>query len=404
MSFPWTDLILLGVSLLLGFAANTALAVQLARRADSPSSFTLRVFPVLVTLALTGTAVFGVRLFTDLVEFPGELYVGLLLAAVVSAALIQLWARNLGLHDGDGDWLRKALIPPAVIVWPLWLLVRLLTWPLLRLSGRRLCVDDPFLVRLDSASVETESDEVMLQAREMARQLADFPEKTVKEVMVPRIDVFCLDNETSIKEIIDEVGRRGYSRVPVYHETIDNIRGVLYVKELLQLDDPQSERVLDEEFLHDPIFVPETKLIGNLLREFQSSRTQMAVVVDEYGGTAGIVTLEDILEEIVGEIEDEFDEEQEMIQALDDGGWMIDARYDIGELNEELKIELPDEDYESLGGFIIAQLGHIPKPGEVIVADGLRLEVVQATPRRVGLVRLVSVPAADTAGDADEEA
>jgi len=402
MNFPWLDLVLFVVCLIIGFCANIALAGLLARRDKRAPVITLSAFPVLISLAVSGIAVFGVRLFTTLLEFPGELYVAWLSAAVISAVFIHLWARNLGLHDGESDWLRKALTPLALLAWPLWLLIRLLVWPLLRLSGRRICFEDPFLARLDSVAVEAESDELKLQAREMARQLADFPEKTVKEVMVPRIDVFSLDNDTVIREIIAEVGRRGYSRVPVYHETIDNIRGVLYVKELLQLEDPKSEQKLEEKFLHDPIFVPETKLIGTLLREFQTSHTQMAVVVDEYGGTAGIITLEDILEEIVGEIEDELDEEQEMIQHLDDGSWVVDARHDIGEINEELEIELPDEDYESLGGLIIARLGHIPKPGEVIIADGLRLEVVQATPRRVGLVRLVAVPAADEAEEDDD--
>jgi CBS domain containing-hemolysin-like protein len=399
MTPSWLDLILFLVGLLLAFLTSVSLYAFAVRRRRRESPLTLRLFPVLELVTLGGAVLFGVRFFESVVRVPGSAYYGLAAAVIICGVFIQLLSRNLGLRNGRAEGLRRLLMVPAILVWPVWLLIRLLGWPLLRLTGHQYCEEDPFLIGLEAPSGEIIESEAERQAREMARQLADFPEKTVKEVMVPRIDVFSLDIDTPLSEITGEITQRGHSRVPVYQETIDDILGILYVKELLQLDDPRSAEPLTPDFLHEPIFVPETKLIGTLLREFQGSKTQMAVVVDEYGGTAGIITLEDILEEIVGEIEDEFDEEQELIQPLEDGGWMIDARHDIGELNEALEVELPDEDYESLGGFIIAELGHIPSPGEVVSYENLRLEVVKATPRRVGLVRLIRE---DTTEELDE--
>ncbi|HUT99665.1 MAG TPA: hemolysin family protein [bacterium] len=393
----WLEGVLCGIFLLVGFLVSYSLS-QLSPRPHredeerGSSPWTLRLFPVLLTLVGVGAVITGQSFLSGLTAETWAVWVAWPAAAVLVSVVVILLPRALGRGAKPNRVLRGLLWPPALAVAPVWFVIYLISWPFVRLSGRRPDREDPFGWVTPHPSPATAGDEVVEQAREMARQLADFPEKTVKEVMVPRIDVFCLDLEAPRREVLEAVTQRGHSRVPVYSETIDDIRGILFVKELLTLDTTKAEEPLPVELLHEPIFVPETKLIGRLLAEFQATKNQIAVVVDEYGGTAGIVTIEDILEEIVGEIEDEFDDDEELIHKLGDGTFLVDARCDIEEVNETVGCQLPDEDYESLGGFIIAELGHIPKPGEVVENGVYRLEVIEATPRRIKSVLLAPRP------------
>ncbi len=393
----WLEAVLFAVFLLISFGVNLSLSQlnPLRRREDEEKGlhrWVLRLFPILLCVTGVGAVITGQALFSGLINANWAVWTGWAATAILVSLLIVLIPRSLGRGGRSSRALRGILWPLAIIVWPVWLVIHLLAWPLFKLARNSYDRDDPFGWLTPYPSATQDVDEVALQAREMARQLDEFPEKTVKEVMVPRIDVFCLDIETSRGEVIEKVTQRGHSRVPVYSGTIDDIRGILYVKELLTLDTANGEEPIPEEFLHEPVFVPETKLIGKLLAQFQATKNQIAIVVDEYGGTAGIVTIEDILEEIVGEIEDEFDEGEQLIHKLDNGSFLVDARCDIEEVNEAVGCILPDEDYESLGGFIIAELGHIPKPGEVIENGGYRLEVIEATPRRIRTVRLAPKP------------
>jgi magnesium and cobalt transporter len=400
---PWLEAVLCGAFLLIGLLTNLSLTRLEPPRGSGDEERTsrrwvLRLFPVLLCVVGVGAVLTGRALLDELIKTDWAAWVCWPAAAVLVFFLIVFLPRVLGRGGRSHPVLRGILWPLAVAVWPVWLVVQLLGWPFVRLAGARYDRDDP-LGWLALPPSAPPGDEVVEQAREMARQLDDFPEKTVKEVMVPRIDVFCLDIATPRGEVIEAVIGRGHSRVPVYSGTIDDVRGILYVKELLTLDASKSAEPIPEELLHEPIFVPETKLIGKLLAEFQDTKNQISIVVDEYGGTAGIVTIEDILEEIVGEIEDEFDSDEELIHELGDGTFLVDARCDIEEVNEEVGCILPDEDYESLGGFIIAELGHIPKPGEVIENGGYRLEVVEATPRRIKTVRLAPKPETEDTND-----
>ncbi|HDR06936.1 MAG TPA: HlyC/CorC family transporter [Candidatus Coatesbacteria bacterium] len=393
----WLEGVLCGLFLLVGLGANLALspAGPPARRTDEgrgPSRWGLRLFPVLLTLSGAGAVITGASFLEMLTGGGWSVWLAWPAVTILVCAVVILIPHSLG--GGGHRFLRGLLWPLALAVSPVWLVVHLVSWPVVRLIGRKNS-DNPFGWVSQAQAPAEAGDEVVAQAREMARQLADFPEKTVKEVMVPRIDVFCLDTEAPRREVVEAVTQRGHSRVPVYSGTIDDIRGILFVKELLILDMGRGDEPIPESFLHEPIFVPETKLIGKLLADFQATKNQIAVVVDEYGGTAGIVTLEDILEEIVGEISDEFDDDEELIHELEDGAFLVDARCDIEEVNEAVGCALPDEDYESLGGFIIAELGHIPKPGETVEYGGHRLEVVEATPRRIRTVRLTPLPEAE---------
>jgi len=393
--YLWLDAALFAFLLLVAFAASSSLA-RGTRSFDNGikgnKARLLRLFPVLWIASIAGATLFGYAVIERLVDLSWLKWLLVAGMCILLVSLTLLWSRILGKRNG-GKLLTAIAWPPALLISPLWMLVRVLAWPFEKLFKIKLEPTDPFLLLPGSTSGDDEEDAAVQQTQEMVGNLADFSETTVKEVMIPRIDVFSLDIDTPLNEVVGEVTQRGHSRVPVYQDTVDNILGLLYTKDLLTLDNLQSKAPLMTDFLHDPVFVPETKLIGTLLREFQTSKNHIALVVDEYGGTAGIITMEDILEEIVGEITDEFDEEPELIQEVGHGVFFVDARCDIGELNERLECDLPDEDYESLGGYIIAELEQIPTPGQKLEHEDWQLEVVEASPRRVKIVRMAKIDA-----------
>ena len=220
-----------------------------------------------------------------------------------------------------------------------------------------------FLEKLLGRPAEEEEDEPLVMepaARKMIEGVVQLSQTTVKEVMVPRTDAVFLALDASPQELLATVADSGHSRFPVYKDTLDNVVGVLYAKDLLfhlgrEGKYPDVERIIRKAY-----FVPETKKLDSLLREFQRRRVHIAVVVDEYGGTSGIVCLEDVIEEIVGDIQDEFDNEAEEIQAIGDGVYLADARVNLADLNEQLGLSLPEEEFDSLSGFVFDLFGRIP--------------------------------------------
>jgi putative hemolysin len=209
-----------------------------------------------------------------------------------------------------------------------------------------------------------------------------------REVMVPRIDMVALDVNVSLEEALDVAVRAGHSRIPTYEDTVDNIVGVLYAKDLLQLWRDKQEGISLREVLRRPYFVPESKPVDELLEEMQQRKVHIVVVVDEYGGTAGLVTLEDIVEEIVGEIQDEYDAEEPVVERTSDGEFIFNARVDLDDVNRLIDAEFPTEMGDTLGGFIYSQLGKVPVPGEKVRFDGLVIEVLTVTSRRIRKVRV----------------
>ena len=237
--------------------------------------------------------------------------------------------------------------------------------------------------------VETGQPEGSLEKRErkMIYSIFQFGETLCREIMVPRIDVFGLDISTSLPEAIDAITRSGHSRIPVYAEDIDNILGILYAKDLLRT--PQGSSAPDRlrKLLRQAYFVPEAKKVDELLREMQGRGVHMAIVVDEYGGTAGIITLEDIVEEIVGEIRDEYDQaEEQMFQAISPDEYKLQGRIHLDEVNELLGTHLPKEDAETLGGYIYGEVGKIPTGGEKLTVEDWILMVEQVSGRRIRIV------------------
>ncbi|MGH2593648.1 MAG: hemolysin family protein, partial [Anaerolineae bacterium] len=247
--------------------------------------------------------------------------------------------------------------------------------------------------------------------KEMIYSVFEIGDTLAREVMVPRIDMVAVEADTPLLEAADVAITHGHSRIPVYEETIDHIAGILYAKDLLKVlrQQGRSGGMRLADLARPAYFVPETKKVDVLLKELQQRRVHMAIVIDEYGGTAGLVTIEDILEEIVGEIRDEYDESEEpTIKRLGGGEYEIDARAQIDDVNDLLQVKLSDEESDTLGGFIYNVLGKVPAPGDEIEVEGVRLKVLDVQDRRIGKIhvhQLVSPsPLPETRNGSSEQA
>jgi putative hemolysin len=230
----------------------------------------------------------------------------------------------------------------------------------------------------------TESGELEQQEQEMLYKVFDFADKEVSEVMVPRPDVVALSIDLPPEECLAAVIDSPYTRYPVYRETLDNVVGILHVRDLFSaLVDRGIANVAVEEIVRDAYIIPETKDLAAMLTEFRRTNQHMAIVVDEYGAMQGIVTLEDLLEEIVGEIEDEFDLPDESIERIDDDTIRIAGTFPIDDFNEQFGTELEDDDYHSVGGFVFGLIGRAPEAGDSIEHDGMRFDVIEVEGSRI---------------------
>lgn len=235
--------------------------------------------------------------------------------------------------------------------------------------------------------------------REMIHSIFEFSKTTAKEIMVPRIDMVCVEKNTSLGELIEIIKTEGHTRIPLYDEKVDNILGIIHAKELLPFIKGEAQNADLAALARPAMFVPESKPIDELLKDFQVEKQHMAIVVDEYGGTAGLITLEDVIEEIVGEIQDEFDAEKPLYKKIDDTHFLVDAKIDLDELNEELDMDLPvDQSYESLGGFIFDLIGSVPRKKQEIVYGNYKF-IIEKIERN----RIVEVLIIKTAPKLDEE-
>ena len=240
--------------------------------------------------------------------------------------------------------------------------------------------------------VERGGEQGVLEAEEeqMINAVIELGERRVHEVMVPRVAIAAVDANATLEQAIDLVVEVGHSRIPVYHDSIDEVVGILYAKDLLPyLKSDAAPRPPLRKLLRPPVLVPESMTVDDLLHEFQRRKVHIAVVLDEYGGTAGLVTIEDLLEEIVGEIQDEYDVEEPMVVRLSDHEARVDGRADVDEILElfDLDLRLEDaEEYDTVGGLVYHRIGGVPSPGDAIEVDGLRLTVESTDGRRVGKV------------------
>jgi len=249
-----------------------------------------------------------------------------------------------------------------------------------------------FLLNMSAEESAIEDEE-----REMIASIFEFGETLVREVMVPRIDIVAVPVDMSMLEALDVILKAGHSRIPVYSNSVDNVVGVLYAKDLLRyLRDGRTDVPLSK-ILRKAYFIPESKKVDDLLGEMQQRRVHLSIVVDEYGGTAGLVTIEDLLEEIVGEIQDEYDAEEPTVERVSEHEYLFDARVDLDEVNKLLKVALPAEGGDTLGGFIYSQLGKVPAVGDTIEFENVVIEVLSVAGRRIMQVRARVIPPGDNA-------
>lgn len=249
---------------------------------------------------------------------------------------------------------------------------------------------EEFLTGLEQHRTEGVLDE---EEQEMIENVLELSSSTADEIMTPRTDIIAVEVNADLKKVLDTINDAGHTRVPVYEDNIDNIVGLIYAKDLLPEigKNPADFKLRDK--MRNAYFVPETKPLRALLHEFQNQKLHIAVVLDEYGGTAGIVTLEDILEELVGEITDEYEETPpEPIKKISRDMIEADARTSVDEINDEFELELPeDEDYETIGGFVFSRLGYIPKTGETFDYENLKFTIASAETRKIKLIQIQKI-------------
>jgi putative hemolysin len=232
-----------------------------------------------------------------------------------------------------------------------------------------------------------ESDE-----RRLLQSIVDFGDTLVREVMTPRPDMVAIRADATFDELRALFREQEYSRIPVYKENLDNIVGCVFIKDLIRLDPPESGQARLQpdlpRFIRPATFVPETKRVAEMLKEFQRKQVQIAIAVDEYGGTAGLVTIEDLLEEIVGEIRDEYDVETEPVVDEGNGSFVFSGKVNIDEVRNRLGVEIEPEGFETVGGYLLTRVGRVPAVGETFEFDGLKIEVLEAERRRIHKVRM----------------
>lgn len=240
-------------------------------------------------------------------------------------------------------------------------------------------------------SSRDEGEEALAEKREMIKGIQELGDTVVKEVMVPRTDAFFLPLDIGQQDLLEQVVSSGHSRIPVYRGSVDEVVGILYAKDLLRVLVHGTGFSL-AALVRKPFFVPETKRIDSLFREMKRRRVHIAVAVDEYGGVSGLVFLEDIIEEIVGEIDDEFDEVREDVIGLGDGIWLCDAMADLDDVNDELGLSLPSNDFDTLGGYLFELFGRIPNRSESVGSAGAEFTVQDMTGNRITSVRIRKLP------------
>jgi putative hemolysin len=328
-----------------------------------------------------------------------------LVVATVTFVLISEHLVPLAIVRRDPERVLTLLLPSFEVV------VRVLnplTGALRRVGGKRRDRPatpnpaEPEMPAANLAPAPSHADLQEGQARELLRSLVAFRETMVREVMTPRPDIVAIEAQATIGELRALVREQQYSRIPVYNETLDNIVGFISIKDLILTDAADQSKPITS-LIRPAHFVPETKRVIELLEELQRKRVQAALVVDEYGGTAGLVTIEDLLEEIVGEIRDEYDVEVEPVLDEGDGSFVFSGRTHVRELADRLKVDVAGEGYETVGGYLLAHVGRVPAVGETFEIDGISVEVIEAERRRITRVRVRKperepAPAAEQAG------
>ena len=371
---------------------DTESSVQMA------TSFTRLLFNLSIVLFVTdwyftniGQPAGPITLFTLLPPIGGTLA----MLAILNIGI----AHALAFHAGEAVLARSLNVVRAVHVglWPIMRLLEGVEFVVRRLLGKAETTAEEESERaeeeiLDAVSEGRAMGAVDEEQEDMIEAIFSLHDTSVNAIMTPRTDIVALEVTATYEDVRKRVLEAGHSRIPVFEETLDAIVGVLYVKDLVRLNDHSEFEM--RKMLRSVPYVPETKTIDALLRDFRQRRIHMAIVLDEYGGTAGLVTIEDILEEVVGEIDDEYDASTPPpINRIDDDTLEVDGRVHVSEVNEELDLEngqgIPEDgDYETIGGFVFTQLGKIPAAGEKVDHENISVTVLSAEPRRINRLRI----------------
>ena len=319
-------------------------------------------------------------------------FVNVVVVFVVAEAIPKTWAVQ---HTERASRIATPLVWWMTRFWPFKLIAKALIGITNVIIPGKGLKQGPFVSEaeiLALADQAVSADVLEEEERELIVQVIEFGDTICREVMVPRPDMLALSNTLTVAEVLDASLAAGRSRVPVYGEGIDDVTGIAYVKDLVRASRAGRDAVGVNRFARRAYFVPETKRISELLAEMKVRKAHMAVVIDEYGGTAGLITLEDLIEELIGEIVDEFDREDVMVERLPGGDLRVQARMSIDEVSSLVGADFPEGDWDTIGGLMFHLLGHIPSEGESTTEGEFRLRAEQVKGRRIGMVRIERLP------------
>lgn len=313
------------------------------------------------------------------------------LTAIIVITMTMIHSLSKILAGIKGEYI--ALKCASQVRWLFWILNPLLA-AIYKTSNTIMLINhDPNdLTASPKVDLQLDSPQDPLDDREvrMIRGIVQLDKTVAREIMVPRVDMVAVEIETPISELAEHMIKGGHSRIPIYKEHLDNVEGVAYARDILTylLRSKESSTLPVQILMRPPLFIPESKTLEDLLKDFQQLRTHMAIVVDEYGGVSGVVTIEDLLEEIVGEIEDEFDVLETSIEHVNENEFIVDARTSMDEINELLNVTVKSDGFDTLGGFVYHQLGKIASSGDNVDYDGLNIKVISTVGRRIKRLRI----------------
>src|SRR5947209_16489151 len=366
-------------------------AIQIEKTLSNPNKFLLTILivnRVAVIVAASMATVLALRFSRTF----GEL-IATVLTSLVVLIFCEIAPKTVAVQN-PLRWARAFVKPVRAVSWllqPVVWALSAITNTLVRLMGGQVRRPGPFVTEEELRLLLTVGEEQGVleeEETEMIHSIFEFADTTVREVMVPRIDMVSLEADATVDEAVDLALQAGFSRIPVYKESIDDIIGVLYTKDMLKQlrEDHNTSPIRD--LVRSAYFVPETKKLDDLLREMQQKRVHMVVVVDEYGSVAGLVTIECQVEEIFGDIQDEYYREEKLYEKVNENEYVFDAKISIDDFNEIMGTDLEDQDYDTLGGFLYAQLDKIPNVGDTITFKNMTFTVLSTRGRRITQVRV----------------
>ncbi len=405
-------LVILGILLILNalFSAAEALLARLTRSdiidfaeeggkryevltslLHHPRQYSLTIITV-KTLLMVAILIFFMKFWF----WESHIWLGATLAVLLLVVFTELFPKNY-IQNSPSGTIIPALRVLRIVYWGgifIFYPIRFLVNLIVRISGRKITSVQDSIVSpevLETLDIVAESQDILEPDNlEMISRILDLPDKVAREIMVPRTDMVCLEVNTTEDEVLQTTIACRHTRIPIYEETIDNIIGILHVKDMLNCWAEKKPINLTELIVdHTPLFTPESKNISELFRELRAHKQHIVVVIDEYGGTAGIVTLENIIEEIVGEIqdEDEADEQDTFVQISSDT-YSVDARLNLAELNEKIGTALEAENIDTIGGFLVDNMGRVPKKDDVLTHQGITFTILEADERRITRIKI----------------